>query len=218
MFNFISLYFSYITTYLGCSYICYLWDYTSYTERRQKTTLNKLLNIYNKILPNVLINIMVVSPIFTYSVCSLFDIPDKTNLYTIPSDLFFIIMLTEVFFYTLHRIAHFPLFYRRIHKTHHELTAPIGLGALYCHPLEMVLVNLPSVLLPCLILGVSFDVLALYQILATINTVIGSHSGYNKNVCKGDRCRAFHDIHHEKFNGNYGLGHFMDKIFKTRIY
>ena len=209
-------YFLFLLSYFGSSYFCYLLDFFG-AEKRQQINRTKMEKIYKKIFPNVIFNVCIVTPLFAYYTFSFFDIPTTTNLYSIPSDLFCMVMGTEILFYTFHRIAHIPKLYKVIHKKHHELTAPVGLGALYCHPLEMVLVNLPSTILPGLLVGVSFNMLALYGILATLNTVITSHGGYNTSNCDSNTCRAFHDIHHEKFNGNYGLGYFMDNIFKTSI-
>lgn len=38
----------------------------------------------------------------------------------------------------LPRLLHHPKLYKKIHKKHHEWTAPIGVIALYCHPVEHV--------------------------------------------------------------------------------
>ena len=218
MHNFLTFYILYLITYFGSSYTCYAWDINSVYKKRQPTDVEKLKAIYAKILPTVLFNVCIVTPIFTMGVFSLFTISDNFSVYYLPSDLFFIITGTEILFYTLHRVAHHPKIYAKIHKKHHELTAPVGLGALYCHPLEMVLVNLPPVVLPGLILGVSYTSIMIYGILATFNTVVESHGGYKMSTCNNNACRAFHDIHHEKFNGNFGLGYFMDGLFKTIIW
>lgn len=208
--EYILFYFLYITSYFGSSYLCYLWDFFG-AEKRHPTTKQKLIQLYKKILPVVIFNVCIVSPFSALYLFSFFTLTHTTNLYTIPIDLFFMIMGTEILFYILHRIAHIPVIYKYVHKRHHELIEPIGLGALYCSPLEMIFVNIPPILLPGLLLGISFNMIILFSILTTFNTVINGHGGYKNNGI------AFHDKHHERFNGNYGIGYFMDKIFNTII-
>ena len=207
MLELVLFYFLFVTTYLGSSYYCYILDFYG-IEKRQPTNLEKMEKIYQKILPNVLFNILVVSPIYVYYVFSFFTINKEIHLFLLPFELFYMYIGTDILFYTFHRIAHIPSIYKIVHKKHHELTAPIGLGAFYCNPLEMILVNLPSVLLPALLVNIPFFSIVVYNFFATINTVVKSHGGY-RHLC------GFHDIHHEKFNVNYGVGYFMDKLFNT---
>lgn len=48
------------------------------------------------------------------------------------------VLVDEVLFYYGHRALHHKSVYRHCHKMHHEFTAPNGLVATYCHPVEMV--------------------------------------------------------------------------------
>ena len=93
-------YFLFLLAYFGSSYLCYLWDFFD-AKKRQNTNGKKLEKIYKKIYPNVIFNVCIVTPLFTYYAFSFFDIPTKLNLYSIPLDLFYMIMGTEVLFYTL---------------------------------------------------------------------------------------------------------------------
>lgn len=38
----------------------------------------------------------------------------------------------------LSRLLHHPTLYKKIHKKHHEWTAPIGVISVYAHPIEHV--------------------------------------------------------------------------------
>jgi sterol desaturase/sphingolipid hydroxylase (fatty acid hydroxylase superfamily) len=98
------------------------------------------------------------------------------------------IVVGEIWFYSLHRMLHLKLFYK-FHKKHHEITSTVGLLALYAHPFDAIVVNMGS-------------------IYATINTVLHSHSSTASN--------SPHQLHHLRFNVNYGLNLFMDRLFKTR--
>ncbi len=51
-------------------------------------------------------------------------------------------------FFILHWIAHkWQWIYKKFHAIHHQLVVSAGYGAVYCHPVEHLLVNLAPVLL-----------------------------------------------------------------------
>lgn len=57
----------------------------------------------------------------------------KNQLHTIDQQ-----EITDLFCFLFCRLFHHPFFYKRIHKIHHEWTAPIGVVSLYAHPVEHV--------------------------------------------------------------------------------
>lgn len=80
------------------------------------------------------------------------------------------LLAMEVMFYCLHRLFHAPTLYRWVHKRHHEYTTPVGISSEYASPVEDMVVNLPSTLLPGVLLGVSemFFFFLKYQLLLEI--------------------------------------------------
>lgn len=120
------------------------------------------------------------------------------------------LLMREAMFYYSHRLLHVPYLYRRIHKKHHKFTAPIALAAQYAHPIEQILANALPISLPAQILR--SHVLTFWAFLAweLFNTAT-VHSGYDffHNKAKN------HDLHHEKFNLNYGSIGILDSIHGT---
>jgi sterol desaturase/sphingolipid hydroxylase (fatty acid hydroxylase superfamily) len=52
-----------------------------------------------------------------------------------------LLLVHELCFYYSHRLLHHPSIYPRVHKKHHEFTAPIALAAAYAHPIEHIVSN-----------------------------------------------------------------------------
>lgn len=129
----------------------------------------------------------------------------------ISTEVFHVIMnyiCGDIWFYTIHRICHQPLLYF-LHKQHHEVVDTIGILSLYAHPFDAIVINLGSMMALHLILHFSFFQIMLIGSVATISTIINSHTG---------RAKMGHQLHHLYKNCNYGTGSFMDILMMTDKY
>ena len=111
--------------------------------------------------------------------------------------LIFTALLGDLFFYYLHYWSHL-ICYAHVHKVHHEWKNTCALAAAYSHPIEYVLVSLPTFLLPPIITGCHWYCANIWFIFSTIVVVI-DHSGY-----KWFSWNEFHWKHHKYTNINYG--------------
>lgn len=130
-------------------------------------------------------------------------------------------LLSEFTFYYSHRLLHVGPLYRRIHKVHHELKAPIALAAVYAHPLEFGVQNIMPLFFPYLLLRSHLYTFYIGIILNVLGTQI-HHCGYRLppwafpvGVSKWSAQPNFHDFHHETFQGNYGILGLLDSLHGT---
>jgi sterol desaturase/sphingolipid hydroxylase (fatty acid hydroxylase superfamily) len=120
-------------------------------------------------------------------------------------------LIEEVMFYYSHRMLHQPMFYRHIHKKHHEWTAPIGVTSIYAHPIEHIFSNLlPPVMGPFL-MGSHIATAIMWFTLAVVSTTV-SHCGYHFPFLPSPEA---HDFHHYKFVNNFGMLGVLDRLHGT---
>jgi sterol desaturase/sphingolipid hydroxylase (fatty acid hydroxylase superfamily) len=138
--------------------------------------------------------------------------------------LFVLIFFYDAYFYWTHRLMHHPKIYRWVHKTHHKSTDPSPLTIFSFHPLENLIEFLPFLLLPMLV-PIFWPAFFLWQSLDLLNNLL-AHLGYEiypKNwvrlpLLKFKTASTHHNMHHERFKGNYGLYFtFWDKLMKTEF-
>ncbi|PIK40907.1 hypothetical protein BSL78_22239 [Apostichopus japonicus] len=121
------------------------------------------------------------------------------------------ILAEEIGFYYMHRMMHHPYLYKRIHKIHHEWTAPVAAMAVYAHPLEHVLANMLPAILGPIIMGSHYATLCMWVAFALTVSQI-QHSGYHLPFLPSPEA---HDFHHLKFNYNFGAIGFLDRLHGT---
>jgi len=140
------------------------------------------------------------------------------SAFTFLFHLAFYIFVEDVTHYWLHRALHIPYLYKWIHKVHHQFASPFGLSAAFSHPLEVLILAVPTFLGPLLIRPhyLTFYTWVLFRQLDAVST----HSGYDLpnilNLVPFYGGTSSHDFHHKSFIFNYSSRFtFMDVIFGT---
>ena len=139
---------------------------------------------------------------------------------------FFLMMIVDdMCFYWIHRTLHNPTIYRYVHAVHHESIDTTPFTSLSFHIGEASVLTLWIVPLVALV-PLYMPAMLLFQVYAALNNLIG-HIGYeffprwfaHNPILKWKTTSTHHNMHHTKFNGNYGL-HFRiwDKICGTEFH
>jgi Delta7-sterol 5-desaturase len=121
------------------------------------------------------------------------------------------IVLHDTYFYWAHRLMHHPKLYRRTHLTHHLSVNPSPWAAFAFHPLEALVeaAILPVLLFIMPLHPVAFFVFILFMTLFNVYGHLGYElfpkKAYRHPLGKWLNTSVYHNLHHEKFHGNYGL-------------
>ncbi|XP_033125808.1 fatty acid hydroxylase domain-containing protein 2-like [Anneissia japonica] len=123
------------------------------------------------------------------------------------------LIFEEIGFYYSHRMLHHPMFYKHIHKLHHEWTSPIGLTAIYAHPVEHVLSSLIPATLGPIIMGSHIATIWMWFVMV-ISSAVNAHCGYHLPFFPSPEA---HDFHHLKFTNCFGTLGILDRLHGTDI-
>ena len=86
-------------------------------------------------------------------------------------------VIIDIWFYTTHRILHWGIFYKHIHKMHHLFKAPTAVACMFAHPIEFCLGNVCGVILgPALTNAHPYE--CAFWMAFSLASTSGAHSGY----------------------------------------
>ncbi|MFN8438521.1 MAG: sterol desaturase family protein [Cytophagales bacterium] len=137
-------------------------------------------------------------------------------------EIFLLIFVIDLLMFLLHKLAHHPVLFHKVHSLHHKFTQPTSITLYSLHPLENLAFGL---LILSVFTAYSFNWVAIIFYL-TLNVVFGiiGHCGVEpipdswkhifplKYIANG----KFHIDHHETPNTNYGFyTNIWDRLFKT---
>jgi len=139
------------------------------------------------------------------------------TVFNVLMGVFFLTLWNEVYFFTIHRIMHFPFFYRRVHKIHHQSKIPTVYSVYSFHWLEALLLSGVPITI-CPIFDFSPVAIFLYP-LASILLNFAGHCNYRFGNGIGSSWQLFgtrHSQHHLRNTQNYGFAtHFFDWLMSS---
>jgi len=203
---------------LGLLYSKFVIDGTIYWELPY---IHKHLpQTFNKHLPLILINLMLMLAIFPAGLHLMSDILiiPYQNFGIMLGQVFAMFLIDDLYFYFYHRLLHKNKFlYKNIHYIHHRASKPFPSDYLYEHPLEWMLGLLGPFIAILVLGGVAFPALILFLIIRTLHE-LDIHSGiasfYKKIPFAGTN--EHHALHHKVYDIHYAsVFSLWDKVFKT---
>ncbi|KAJ6104198.1 hypothetical protein N7523_010518 [Penicillium sp. IBT 18751x] len=133
------------------------------------------------------------------------------TIWTMAYQIAIFFVMEDTWHYFSHRALHWGPLYKSIHKIHHQYSAPFGLAAEYASPIEVMILGFGTVGCPivwCALTG-DLHILTMYVwIVLRLFQAIDAHSGYEfpwslHHFLPFWAGADHHDLHHEKFIGNY---------------
>ncbi|KAL1955393.1 hypothetical protein VTO42DRAFT_8613 [Malbranchea cinnamomea] len=133
------------------------------------------------------------------------------SLWTMAYQIAIFFVLEDTWHYFSHRAFHWGPLYKYVHKIHHQYSAPFGLAAEYASPIEVMALGFGTVGCPILWCAITGDlhIVTMYVwIILRLFQAIDAHSGYEfpwslHHFLPFWAGADHHDLHHEKFVGNY---------------
>ncbi|PWA00255.1 hypothetical protein BB558_003696 [Smittium angustum] len=134
------------------------------------------------------------------------------------------LFVEDFYHYWAHRLMHNKYLYKRIHKVHHEYTAPFGITAEYAHPLETIILGQGTISGPILytyLVEPVHIITMLCWISVRLWQTIEAHCGYDFPWAMSHWFPLWngadhHDYHHMAFVNNFSSTfRYLDRILGT---
>jgi sterol desaturase/sphingolipid hydroxylase (fatty acid hydroxylase superfamily) len=196
------LYYIYVLSYIFFSCICY---YKDCIINDDKEETNKLLLRYNRALPLVGFNLILVSYLI-FSIFYKFYNPKEFTVFFMVRDVIISHFASGLLFYSSHKLFHKSKFLYKFHIVHHEFNYPVGIRAVYTHPIDYIFGNMLPLGVTPFLLGTDIYTMSLLTILGSFKTIVEEHSTHTNN--------RHHLNHHKYYNCNYGSIS-LDTLFGT---
>ena len=134
----------------------------------------------------------------------------------------FLIFYHDAYFYWMHRVLHYPAFFRRAHHVHHQSLNPSPWASQSFHPIEAFF-EIAWILPIVFILPLHKSILLWFSVFSLAYNVYGHLSveiypsrWRTHSILRWLNTSTHHNGHHRYFKGNYGLYFmFWDRLMKT---
>jgi len=212
--------------------IPFLFFYSFFSGRLEKSRIQKRLAKKKDLIREVLHSLST-TIVFTVIAFVILFTPFKQytlmydNLHDYPSwylwvSLALSLVIHDTYFYWMHRMLHHPKIYRYTHKLHHQSVTPSPWASYSFSILEAIAEGMVLVVL-VFILPMHHLTIILFTVVGLAINVYG-HLGYeiaprslrNSWLFEILNTSTHHNLHHSRFNGNYGLYfRFWDRVMGT---
>lgn len=124
-----------------------------------------------------------------------------------------LLVIGDIWFYWTHRLLHTSYLYQ-YHKMHHTFIQPHSLAGLYAHPVEYILSNYLSMMIPFKLISSPYPGMIIFEAALVAGNILKSHSSIESFIFGSPH----HSRHHEMNNCNFGFLYINDLMFNTFLY
>lgn len=138
--------------------------------------------------------------------------------------LMLMLIFNDTYFYWTHRLMHHPKIYRYVHSVHHKSTNPSPWAAYSFHPIEAIVQAMTFTIMVYLfpIHPITMFIFLTFMIVRNVHGHLGFElfpkSFIHNKWLNWHTTTTHHNLHHSKFNCNYGLYFtFWDNLMGTTL-